>query len=230
MKKHFTLIELLVVIAIIAILAAILFPALQSARERSRSISCLNNLKQLGMANSFYVDSYDGFMMPRNAVGQKSGYNWNSIYSWMCKYLKASKASWFAGTSFNGCPSRTENNRKQGNFPGGVTTHRYFSYAINVDSHGDLSVTDARYKPVKIGKIRNPSKFFSFTDSEGSYFYNYDYYKTDTYNRLDYRHNGNSVMNVSYVDGHADSRFDLERARNKDDIAFRDEFIYVRYR
>src|SRR5882724_9049040 len=86
----FTLVELLVVLAMITILAALLLPALAGARAKAKAITCLNNVRQLGLATQIYTDEFSerlpynlGEADIRAAVAQNQFLNWNSsIMDW----------------------------------------------------------------------------------------------------------------------------------------------------
>jgi prepilin-type N-terminal cleavage/methylation domain-containing protein/prepilin-type processing-associated H-X9-DG protein len=113
-RRGFTLIELLVVIAIIAILAAILFPVFAKAREKARQISCVSNMKQIGLAVVMYAQDYDE-MFPPKGVCANGSWEWDGWETLVAPYVKngAHTGTATGDTNYSGsvfaCPSNSNN-------------------------------------------------------------------------------------------------------------------------
>jgi len=99
-KQRFTLIELLVVVAIIAILAGMLLPALQQARERAKAIKCVNNLKELSYAFTQYSNSFNDFFPIANKTYYKGSWSSTDNWAWKFKELKL-----FSSNTLLVCPT-----------------------------------------------------------------------------------------------------------------------------
>lgn len=89
-RKKFTLIELMITIAIIAILAAMLLPALNHARGQARKAFCMNNLKQCGLGTFQYVDNYNDYLPPNNNPDAAGNTYWADMLVNKTKLITAS--------------------------------------------------------------------------------------------------------------------------------------------
>ena len=198
-NSKFTLIELLVVIAIIAILAAMLLPALNKAREKAHSISCTNNLKQLGLGHSFYISAYGDWIPTGYAL-----YNNSCWWPFLLKdQISTQKPSTYISLDYATskifyCPSSDKIGKAVDYGTLSYGYNKYLGYWTP-----SMSNTGGYQSPAKIGQVKRPSKVISIGDS------NQDNYYDSTINSFTMyddrlapgsRHNG--YGNFVHLDGH----------------------------
>ncbi len=152
-RKYFTLIELLVVIAIISILASMLLPALQKARDNAKTIKCAGNGKQMGNATLMYTQDNDGWIYPCYGT-----------YSWEAPWFKVLNDNYIKNKEIFRCPSDDNFAYYDDNLSYGI--NRMGSSSSNRNGLG-YCFGYAAEPPTKISKLSKTSTSLAYIDSNG---------------------------------------------------------------
>lgn len=189
--QKFTLIELLVVIAIIAILASMLLPALNKARDKAKSAKCISNLKQIGIGTMLYADDNDEYL-PGGASWGKP-YWMHRIASYLSIPMRTAQAFYLdRDYPVFMCPN-DQTRMAAGYDMGGKSGVSYGANAFLIQIY---TVGGIKYGE-KLSKLTTHSEKLFMFDGKTSLGV------IDSYpDRIDYRH---SKINILWVDGHASS-------------------------
>ncbi|OQA79827.1 MAG: putative major pilin subunit [Lentisphaerae bacterium ADurb.Bin242] len=225
-RKKFTLIELLIVISIIALLAGMLLPALNKAREKARAAACVNHFSSLGKAMQLYTADNQDFITPySNENGYTSGrtrmWHFASSLGLISDYLQASRGGQIVGYDIIGgkiwkgkfvCPSYVPPAEW-------VTWSTPRVYSIGLNSYLPELFNAGRLP--KIGRVKKASGGAHALESrQGVYIHRY-YPLTDASLQAEFRHSNRT--NVVYIDGHVDARNGREKIFVASD-GYKDDF------
>jgi len=177
-NSKFTLIELLVTIAIIAILASMLLPALNSAREKAKSNNCISNQKQQALALNMYTGDWNDYLLNTNA---------SALYVDLLPYISSRNTAYTAANmkTFR-CASQVD----------GVDSNGIYGYGKNEHLANIRHPTTLNWYLIKTTNITNPASCVFTLDGKSGTLYGGS-------SNIVFRHNGG--INVSFLDGHCRS-------------------------
>ena len=225
-RNCFTLVEILIVIAIITILAGLLLPALNKARNKARSISCFNNQKQITMAEAMYRNDYNGWVMGWQDRDSTNGRvpSWTTWVQALFPYAKSA--------TFWVCPASPDQstiaNVKN------VKTIAGLSSALNYIQTIGINSVKFGTKQVKVSSIKYPATLLYSGDCAG-YSSSFTPQNTNQWrpmiidklypaNVSGYYPMHGKMINFSYIDGHVDARSYVEMLTSISTLQGRNRF------